>query len=496
MAASVMCGCTSGLLEQKTPDWSVDEQAIIEGTPSGANADAVVFVQNNQLRSGCTGTLVAPNLVLTARHCVAETDASAACDARGVAHAGGRVLRDSPAASMQILTGRTSATLRARSVGSQVIVHPEGTYCDRDVAFIVLASPITDITPMPIRVTQPALGERITSVGWGLTEAGSPSTSRLMRSGVAVETLGPAFGVGPREFEVGESICSGDSGGPAITVSGAVVGVVSRGGGGAGVGGAGRCVGASATNTYGGMNGREDLINRAFAAAGRSPNIEGGAAPVVPPGPTTTPVIVESAHPYANNVTQNFVVNRPAGASRFNVHFTRIETEAQYDFVTVLDANGAVVSRFDGTLADVTTPAILTATATIRLTSDASVTGFGFVVDRLNAETAAPPVGVWRPATLALETAHPYANNVSQSWRLQAPAGATQMRIHFTRFDTEARFDTLTVQDSTGGTVVTYTGALGEVTTPAIRGASATLNFVSDGSVTSFGFAIDRIDFQ
>src|SRR5205085_9664497 len=37
--------------------------------------------------------------------------------------------------------------------------------------------------------------------------------------------------LGPHEFEVGKSICQGDSGGPAISeTTGAVIGVVSRGG--------------------------------------------------------------------------------------------------------------------------------------------------------------------------------------------------------------------------------------------------------------------------
>jgi secreted trypsin-like serine protease len=60
---------------------------------------------------------------------------------------------------------------------------------------------------------------------------------RVGRDGSTVLSIGPVANantgavLGPREFEVDRATCRGDSGGPAIdTVTGEIVGVVSRGG--------------------------------------------------------------------------------------------------------------------------------------------------------------------------------------------------------------------------------------------------------------------------
>ena len=48
---------------------------IIKGKDSTSDQDAVVLIVKLDFKSGigaCTGTLIAPNLVLTARHCVSN----------------------------------------------------------------------------------------------------------------------------------------------------------------------------------------------------------------------------------------------------------------------------------------------------------------------------------------------------------------------------------------------------------------------------------------
>ncbi|MCS6799824.1 MAG: CUB domain-containing protein [Myxococcota bacterium] len=103
------------------------------------------------------------------------------------------------------------------------------------------------------------------------------------------------------------------------------------------------------------------------------------------PGPTPEPerwerraTHVASAHPYADDVDQSFDVEAPAGARQMRLVFSRIETEARYDFVEVHDGSGRLVARYDGTHQNVVTPPIEGSRARIRLVTDYSITAWGF----------------------------------------------------------------------------------------------------------------------
>jgi subtilisin family serine protease len=89
---------------------------------------------------------------------------------------------------------------------------------------------------------------------------------------------------------------------------------------------------------------------------------------------------LESVHPYGMNTNQTFEVSHP-GAHYIRLHFTKVETENGYDFVTVKDAAGKTVEELTGTMADYTTDYVEGDKLTITITSDNSVDGFGFAVD-------------------------------------------------------------------------------------------------------------------
>lgn len=84
----------------------------------------------------------------------------------------------------------------------------------------------------------------------------------------------------PRTFSLGESVCMGDSGGPAISAQGAVLGVYSTNSAG--------CSGSGARNFFTMLSGFGPLIREAYAAAGAEPWLEGQPPPgtVVDAGPT------------------------------------------------------------------------------------------------------------------------------------------------------------------------------------------------------------------
>ena len=187
----------------------------------------------------CSGALVAPNLVLTARHCVTRAiTATPACDVHGTSHNGVQLGNDEDPSFISIYTGaHVDVSVDAPRAYASRTIHPTTrVLCDSDVAFIVLDRSLDDVETLPMRLDAPVeAGEYVMPVGFGGGFIGDIGT-RVPRPASPVLTVGPGHNsstgavLGPHEFEVDEATCRGDSGGPALDVlSGQVVGVVSRG---------------------------------------------------------------------------------------------------------------------------------------------------------------------------------------------------------------------------------------------------------------------------
>jgi MYXO-CTERM domain-containing protein len=269
--------------------------AIINGVASGSEDDFAVGIgifTGGQFSGACSGVLVAPNVVLTARHCVSNTvQGGIACDQDGNSIAGGDVLADFAPGDLGILVG---PVLGSVSSHAKQIFHTDATnLCDQDIAALLLDTPITNAPFAQIRLdTQPVVGELVAAIGWGVSN-NSNGYGRRRRDNIPITLVGPANGIqmglmqaGPNEFLIGEGICEGDSGGPAIDMqTRAVVGLVSRGGNGAPqdpMNPSASCVDSAAyksQNVYTRPDGFKDFINTVFTAAGTDPWVEGGPDP-------------------------------------------------------------------------------------------------------------------------------------------------------------------------------------------------------------------------
>ena len=261
-------------------------QAIIDGERSGAEQDGVVLLRavlDDPSEILCTASLVAPNLIMTARHCVSyTTEGEFACSVRGELienpTGGGRVGLHLPATSLEIYSGKTPRE-SPLARGQRVISTLSQTSCENDLAFVVLDTAL-DLPIVPIRLGRSAqVHERATLVGFGLTEdervIDYQTQPRLQKRDLEVVGVGPdsiddgVTTVPPRVlFLQGPSGCIGDSGGPLLAQpSGAVIGIYSLQLGGS-------CSVSGVRHYLVHVPPFRELIDDAFSASGGEPLLE------------------------------------------------------------------------------------------------------------------------------------------------------------------------------------------------------------------------------
>jgi secreted trypsin-like serine protease len=178
---------------------------LIVGGALDAAHPAVVAILDAEGRSYCTGTLIAPDLVLTAAHCFDTTVRPV-----GVGFGAGAE-QLVPATRVRIHPDYDPATFSA------------------DVALLWLDVAV-DVPPAPLLdapMSASWVGARVRVVGYGLTGA-----SDVGSSGVRRWVDVPLEEIEAERFRYGVATCGGDSGGPAFLSIGGIdvlAGVTSSG---------------------------------------------------------------------------------------------------------------------------------------------------------------------------------------------------------------------------------------------------------------------------
>lgn len=255
----IACSPEPGSLDDRPPLSVIEKDAgeapradrieIVRGVPARGRDPGVVAIDIDDGRGLCTGALISPRLVLTARHCVSRTVTRVYCPPDAV-----QILGERRASSIAIKVGEDAASARVVARGADVVAPSGPTLCEADIALVVLDTPVTLVKPLPVRARGPAMGDHVRAVGFGRPDDDEAAGKKLVREHVRVLT------VTATEFTVGEATCQGDSGGPALDEdTSEIVGVVSRGGP--------SCDGPSAHNVYTRVDAWAWLIEEGFTRA-------------------------------------------------------------------------------------------------------------------------------------------------------------------------------------------------------------------------------------
>jgi hypothetical protein len=277
LGLSPVLGCTDQGLDSLQ---AIEQDALVNGKLSSAEDDAVVSLTASG--SGCTGTLIAPTVMLTALHCVTGFDStlSFTCQSDGTLAPGSANGKLGETVDPKGIIVRTGVSLPSGDgIRGKAIYSTEATdVCHDDLAVVVLES-APDIGDAPLVALRFAAtsrkGQLTRIVGYGDVEQTDTLRGRQVRTDISVRGVGGPDastpgdkGILPRTVQIAEGPCHGDSGGPLFSQdTGAQIGVFSL------IQNT-TCTGPAMRNSYTQISYWEPLIREALASEGYEPILE------------------------------------------------------------------------------------------------------------------------------------------------------------------------------------------------------------------------------
>lgn len=205
----VLLACAAPGGTDAVEETSATDDAIVGGTLSAG--DPAVFMlktvtptSGGSTIEGCTATLVAPNVLVTAAHCIADATASSVAWVNNTS---------TPSTSAP---SAASGWRRVKTLAKHPKYPQPYANLGYDCAVLVLESPVDGVTPKAYRKTPLAngVGRAARIVGYGNTN-GSAGTGSGTKRQLATRVKAVRDGI-LTIGERGHVSCQGDSGGPAF----------------------------------------------------------------------------------------------------------------------------------------------------------------------------------------------------------------------------------------------------------------------------------------
>ena len=247
----------------------------------------------------------------------------------------------------------------------------------------------------------------------------------------------------------------------------------------------------------------------------------------------------ESAHVYSNNMNKTYPFSY-SGATKLALKFSsKTYFESGYDYLYIYDGNGNLYGKYTGSSLAGKSIVISGNSFSLKLTTDGSVTNYGFSFDSIYAvtlgnakvytvpstghtfkqvitktatcqqegeytmkcsrcgkyETADTPVYEEKTADSSTypETPHNYKASQTYDYQYSYP-GAKDLKVTFSEkcmFETD--YDFLYLYDGSGNLLGTYTGIELQGKTITVDGDSFLIKVITDDAVNNYGFSITKI---